>query len=98
MSLRIRRWFAAIDSRIPLLDHGPNRSIYDGSTAGKGDVRKALADSRGKARGKSLGPVSMHVCAWLRITSGATKSIVGSRDRVSASIVSLVAATVPRSA
>src|SRR6266404_5944400 len=68
MSLRIRRWSAAIDPRIPLLDHGPNRSISAGSTAGKGNVRKGFANSRGKARGKSFGPVSLHVCAGLEQT------------------------------
>src|ERR1700730_9589923 len=68
MSLRIRRWPTTVNPRISLLDYGFNRSISAGATAGKRNVRKAFADTRGKARGKSLGLVSLYIRARLKST------------------------------
>ena|SRR5207244_3820065 len=66
MSLRIRRWSTTVNPRISLLDYGSNRSISAGATPGKRNVRKAFIDSRGKARGKSLGLVSLYIRTRLK--------------------------------
>jgi DNA-binding transcriptional ArsR family regulator len=56
-----------------LLDYGFNRGISAGAPAGKRNVRKTFADTRGKTRGEGLGIVSLYVRARLKSTMAAAQ-------------------------